>query len=401
MGSRTAQRQPLTRRGFIATLGSIGLLAAIPAGSAQAGTPGWEPVDVPSVGVSSEFKAVSGSASDNVWAVGSYQVKEYVPVRPLAQHWDGSAWQPVSVPYPDGFNNVVLNDVVDIGPDNAWAVGTASHTASLGSDPLLMQWDGTAWTDVKAPSPPDSDGVEELHGVDAVAPDDVWVVGTYWPIPDDPYRLITRPVIKHWDGETWSLVPTPDLERAELRAVTAVSATNVWAVGVHDGQPLALHWDGETWNRVRLPTPAPERDTTRLYDIEVAPSGEIWASGRSSADFKGQGYLLHYQNGTWQEVRNSLTDARQSNITGVEITSAGDVWLAGYNRADSTHVGGDHFLRRTSDGWDTVIGADPDVYFGPARDAITLVDDHLWSVGFHRPTMDSNRMAYAELSPQL
>ena len=43
-----------------------------------------------------------------------------------------------------------------------------------------------------------------------------------------------------------------------LNAVAARSATDVWAVGAtsqsDDSQPLAVHWNGRSWTRV--PTPA-------------------------------------------------------------------------------------------------------------------------------------------------
>src|SRR5438045_4037787 len=51
---------------------------------------------------------------------------------------------------------------------------------------------------------------------------------------------------------TWSVVPGPAAGTVdpELRAVTAVSANDVWAVGYQDGQTLVEHWDGNLWTVV-------------------------------------------------------------------------------------------------------------------------------------------------------
>src|SRR5258708_17018768 len=40
---------------------------------------------------------------------------------------------------------------------------------------------------------------------------------------------------------------------APLAGVTAISATNAWAVGRNDGSVLTEHWDGQKWSSVGLP----------------------------------------------------------------------------------------------------------------------------------------------------
>jgi len=55
---------------------------------------------------------------------------------------------------------------------------------------------------------------------------DVWAVGVT--ISDR-----VRALIEHWNGSTWSIVPSPtDTTESELNAVTRVPGTNnAWAVG--------------------------------------------------------------------------------------------------------------------------------------------------------------------------
>ena len=63
----------------------------------------------------------------------------------------------------------------------------------------------------------------------------------------------------HWDGTSWSLIPSPDpgggdAGASQLFAVSAVSPTDVWAVGLYTGDiaidTLILHWDGTAWSQV-------------------------------------------------------------------------------------------------------------------------------------------------------
>src|SRR6266704_1950926 len=66
------------------------------------------------------------------------------------------------------------------------------------------------------PSPPVAD-LAMLWDVDAVSATDIWAVG-------DNY---VNPVIEHYDGTAWSLVPTPDAGIAYLRGVQAPASDDV------------------------------------------------------------------------------------------------------------------------------------------------------------------------------
>ena len=67
-----------------------------------------------------------------------------------------------------------------------------------------------------------------LNGVEALAPNDVYAVGTTG----------ANPVVAHWDGLAWTTVPSPQpVGGGSLQAVEAVSTTNLWAVGSSYGSP--------------------------------------------------------------------------------------------------------------------------------------------------------------------
>ena len=61
--------------------------------------------------------------------------------RPLALHWDGSAWTSSPVP-----GAGLLREVKAIGPSNVWAAGAYYNTSLQGHQTLVVQFDGTNWT---------------------------------------------------------------------------------------------------------------------------------------------------------------------------------------------------------------------------------------------------------------
>jgi hypothetical protein len=66
----------------------------------------------------------------------------------------------------------------------------------------------------------------DLLDVSAQSPTDAWAVGgTYWFEP-------TQAAAYHWNGKTWSQVPTPTPGgTGYFNAVAETSPSNAWAVG--------------------------------------------------------------------------------------------------------------------------------------------------------------------------
>ena len=145
--------------------------------------------------------------------------------------------------------------------------------------PLAMRWDGREWK--QAPMPP-VNGL--LHGVTAIAPDDVWAVGNSYPDNENIINTLTM----HWDGQGWSIVPSR-ANSGEFRgtywfsSVAALSTDDVWAVGYiafPRTAPMMLieHWDGHTWSVV---TPPVEQRANAESSIDGAANvaGELWLVG--------------------------------------------------------------------------------------------------------------------------
>jgi hypothetical protein len=179
---------------------------------------------------------VAAISSHDVWAVG---------VKVL--HWNGLRWR--EVPYPTtGYVPetalhfqapravfVRLNAVTALSAHDIWAVGSyeAATCCRAGTGPVIVHWDGRSWRRVPSPNIPfsaryDLGGIE-LTGVSAVSAHDIWAVGVLG--------------IEHWDGRHWRIVRSPQ----GASGVAAISSHDVWAVGSNGYETLIQHWNGVRW----------------------------------------------------------------------------------------------------------------------------------------------------------
>jgi len=123
-----------------------------------------------------------------------------------------------------------------------------------------------------------------VNGLAAVGTDDVWAVGF------DASLSRERTLAAHWDGHTWSIVPTPAGAGGDeqLHAVTALGSGDVWAVGddlpgaPSTATPFAEHWNGGAWTRVPVPT---ARGNGRLFGTVTnaqVPTGSVQVAEQDS-----------------------------------------------------------------------------------------------------------------------
>src|SRR5437660_177156 len=137
-----------------------------------------------------------------------------------------------------------------LGPAAAAAAGCLSSGA--GDQTLILHWDGTTWTQVPSPSPGGTGSDSELFSVAATSHSDAWAVGEVF----TSSKITT--LIVHWNGHQWATVTSPNPGHSnELFGIAATSSSNAWAVGdATNGaadQTLVLHWNGRQWTQVPSP----------------------------------------------------------------------------------------------------------------------------------------------------
>ena len=278
-------------------------------------------------------------------------------------HWDGTAWTMVTSPYLGASNNA-LNGVAAITSTDVWAVGF--YFPNNVAQTLILHWDGASWS--RIPSPNVGSGHNSLSGVAAHASNDVWAVGDYnYPA--------ARPLILHWDGTAWASVPGPTLTSySVLSGITALSPTNVWAVGysdsgAHNYHTLIMHWDGSEWSV--MPSPNPGVDENSLAGISAVTPDDIWAVGTYGRQVGPLYTLLLHWNGSQWESFPSTTIGR---LHGVTMTASDDGWAVG-------NTGYTLILHWDGVTWRTVFSPNPGhfPYTLAAVQAVTNRD--IWTVG--------------------
>ncbi len=242
---------------------------------------------------------------------------------------------------PPGFTDTTqtasesLNGISAVAPDDVWAVGT--RTVSDRDSTLVEHWDGTAWSVVPSPSPGGRPG-SRLESVDAISANDVWAVGTYVTVGHQLTILV-----EHWNGTSWRRVATPILRGSSaLASVSATSPTDIWAVGyrlITLQKPiytLAMHWDGSTWSRVATPTP--KNAMRGLLGVDSTGTASGWAVGYTLAASGGKPNALaeRWNGRAWHQVAVPVPRYRVAELAGVSVVAPGNVWAVGSRQPDET-----------------------------------------------------------------
>ena len=196
---------------------------------------GWRIVPTPlNAKLDSRLNSVAAISSTDVWAVGS------IGFEPLMEHWNGTRWRVVSGPFIEA-ERAELNGVAAISSNDVWAVGIAYAAGSL-TETLIEHWNGSHWSIVPSPNP--VYGTNMLNSVTAISASDVWAVGSAR-LQD----LATQTLMEQWNGTTWKVVPSPNPAQAfsTLNGITGVSANDVWAVGSSTSAKAGFNGTPERW----------------------------------------------------------------------------------------------------------------------------------------------------------
>lgn len=252
------------------------------AGSPNAGVEaGWvealEPADT------GALLSVWGAASDDIWTVGGqpdlgvvwrYDATTWsqmadVPAGPLL-NWVWGAGREIwmvgnegrALRYVDGAFEVLETGVDQPlwgiwGPDtdDLWAVGGDATSMSRDPDPLLLHWDGQAWT--KQTLPEIDREIRALFKV--------W--GTR---SDHAFALGSGGVILQWDGNIWAQVPSGIGD--DLISIWGRGDDDIVAVGGRNNGVVA-RWDGASWTSETL------SGVPGLNGVWMDASGTAWIVG--------------------------------------------------------------------------------------------------------------------------
>jgi len=319
----------------------------------------WVQVPGPPPVVGDIVHAIAGVANDDLWAVGNTaSVAE-----PLTEHWDGVSWS--VVPSQGVRKDHYLTGIAALDSNDVWAVGwDKTGGARRGSKTLVEHWNGDQWTAIRSPNMPGDSVNNYLRAVSAVSPNDVWAVGYY----DSGSNLVT-----HWDGSTWRIVPSPFFPQSALLAVDAIATNDAWAVGYMLGGTFTLHWDGVAWSVVPSPNGP---GSTYFRAVAAVAHDDVWAVGNLVGDSTVP-IAAHWDGATWSLVATPPVGDPALLLDVVAICS-NDVWAVG--------VAGEEALTEHWDGTAWSVVPTPSLPDGGYLESITAIisargKPTLWATG--------------------
>jgi hypothetical protein len=289
----------------------------------------WEHVDVPSPGGVSSLLGVSTLSADNAWAVGDYAKNATLPTENLVYEWNGTKWTKVSVPnWANGTTKAAstLYGAAAASTSVVWAVG--SYTTSSGTFAGIVEGSaGGAWSLAAAPTETGT-----LYGVAASSSKNAWAVGQAYQESGGTYTF--SPLIEHFNGTSWTVSSAPTVGADDtLQRVTIVSPKNVWAVGGNSTGGLALHWNGKTWSSVTLPADG------SLAEVYALGADDVWGVGALSTSANSQPLIEHWNGTAWSVVPGAITEPSNESgaLSGIAY-SGGHLLAVGYQYPNGTNA---------------------------------------------------------------
>jgi len=237
--------------------------------------------------------------------------------------------------------NVDLESISATTNGDVWATGYV-YTGIEFRTLALRRHAGT-WARMSTPDIETEPAQDFLNGVSALAPDNVWMVGSS---ATSQTSLVEKPLVEHWDGSAVSIVPVPDPSDGRGAAFEAVSGSSndLWAVG--DGENVDFnsageveHFNGKTWSVVPFSSVAPGCNDVRgssLDSVVDVGRGDVYVGGWCFTPKSQIGFVEHFTSGLWTL---SATTPVIGQITSLTEAPDGSVWAVGTQQSSGGGAG--------------------------------------------------------------
>jgi hypothetical protein len=169
-----------------------------------------------------------------------------------------------------------------------------------------------------------------LAGVSAISTSDVWAVG------DDDGAMLAE----NWTGGQWSSVAMPAVSgtnadtNLRLTGVSGDSASDVIAVGnellgtTPSAGPLAFKWNGGSWQQLTTPSGA---WWSSMAHVQVFSPTNAWAIGETSTSTGYTATASQWNGTSWTQTQ--VTTPFSANLVlsmnAISGSSPTDIWAAG------------------------------------------------------------------------
>jgi hypothetical protein len=294
---------------------------------------------------------VEAIAPNNVWAVGIYNHISNASQAELL-HFNGTSWQTQNPPIVNGGSGLFSIDA--LSATDIWAAG--GKTSSPTRPAYVLHYNGSSWTDIPVPAV----GLyrNQFAWIDAVSPSSVWAGGFRGETTGDFHALVMR-----WNGSTWQNVALPSAitsPQSEVLSIRAISDNDVWVLGYYlAGGGFKIHWDGSSWTEMPSPN----------------GGGGAFAAITSNNVFSVGSEIWHYDGMAWT-LADPLSNVFYPALVNTVAFGNGDIWACGISMDASASVFHTLVYRNNntlSSGEDPGAEDDIKIFPNPANDYLTVV----------------------------
>lgn len=267
----------------------------------------------PTVEGFSALDGVSCSAANACTAVGKVQMQGGIVV-PLAERWNGSSWSIQSIPGPAGSPYARLQDVSCVSSTECVAVGYYKNTSGVWVN-LSARWQGGSWSLLNTPNI-EGTTESELRDVSCTSPTFCMAVGRSEG-PRQPLTMI-------WNGSSWGLRQGAR-GSGWLGGVSCTSAAFCMAVT----NRFAELWNGESWSLQEWTAPA-GGEHAWLNSVSCSTASFCRAAGEFSRESRRSSFAETWSAGTWKaQVGPRLADAASNDYSVSCVLAFGCVAVGG------------------------------------------------------------------------
>jgi hypothetical protein len=319
---------------------ALALTGAIGLSPASAGAATWQIATVVGdPGLQTQFSSVAASSPGNAWAAGVTCSDIFCSsLTAIAEQWNGQGWQPVTLPDTNvgasGFGVVVATS----SASNTWVFGADANNIGYG-----VHITGSGTTETALPA---SGGIT-FNGAAVFSPADAWAFG----ITGDFFLDNFSAYAAHYDGQTWTQMPTPPVVPD---SVSALSSDNLWILGQTSVQPgssltfAAARWTGSGWDTVPIPDAAglklPAGTLFNPISILANSPSDVWVTADLDTTCPpcgvGSGVLLlHWNANSWHSVEVPAALNIGAFDQDIAPDGQGGLWISGFETAAQNFAG--------------------------------------------------------------
>ena len=279
----------------------------------------------------------------------------------------------------------MFDDIAALSASNVWVIGQQQpYQNSALTSPLIEHWDGARWSVVPTPDPRSvlnpSLNNQKFDAISAVSANDIWVVGGAYHFDIDTLGLqVFFPLIERWDGSSWKIIRLPaSFPRIFLNSVVALSASDVWVAGENRNESLVEHWDGSQWSQISLPAAF---NSSVLDTLAAIAPDDIWAAGSvlNTQGIATSPFFAHWDGQQWKRVpAASVGDGAFSRLV---ARGPNDIWAVGAIYTGLTPTSTTRAVIEHWDGtrWSVVGGLQSDD--SRLMGALEISPQDIWAVG--------------------